>query len=489
MMDYDLPTNVKQIGSITDGVKIYIEDYVYSYLQQYTEAFANEEKLAFLLGRSMLIDGQIILFISGAVAGKFCRHEGGVLKFTEASVEYAKEMIEKYFSLYEVVGFMQSQPGYGVFLNSAYAAYHDEKFKSESNVLFVVDPVEKVNTFYVYKKGESGELELTEARGYFIYYDKNKEMHEYMLENKTVDIVSKKPDIPLKEQDEPDKPAETRDGRESRDSKETPESVMRRHFVERSLKKSTDHKRVVNLLASLSAVLLIICIIMGTGMIQNEGRISQLESQITSISTSYKNLLVQFRQDNVAEVFAASGDQDRTAGTQPQSTAPQPTSPQPPQATMQPAQQTPKAVTPTAPSAPTAPSMQQPQLTAQPSQNTQPSQSLQPIQTTTQPTGGVQPQPEPQPVQPPNPLLAPTPQPDATPAVTQAPQAGTGLDSSVYVNLSTIPDTYIVQKGDNLLYISMKFYGTSKMVDKIMEVNGLTNPDKIFFGKVLKLPR
>jgi nucleoid-associated protein YgaU len=52
-----------------------------------------------------------------------------------------------------------------------------------------------------------------------------------------------------------------------------------------------------------------------------------------------------------------------------------------------------------------------------------------------------------------------------------------------------IPDTYTVEQGDNLIYISIRFYGTSDMVGQIMELNGLDDPDKIFSGRVLKLPK
>jgi nucleoid-associated protein YgaU len=52
-----------------------------------------------------------------------------------------------------------------------------------------------------------------------------------------------------------------------------------------------------------------------------------------------------------------------------------------------------------------------------------------------------------------------------------------------------ILDTYVVQRGDSLNAISLHFYGTTDMVTAIMTLNDIDDPDRIFFGKVLLLPK
>ena len=42
--DTTLPSNVKQMGSIEEGIRIYVEDYVYTYLYQYARSGGNKEK-------------------------------------------------------------------------------------------------------------------------------------------------------------------------------------------------------------------------------------------------------------------------------------------------------------------------------------------------------------------------------------------------------------------------------------------------------------
>lgn len=47
---------------------------------------------------------------------------------------------------------------------------------------------------------------------------------------------------------------------------------------------------------------------------------------------------------------------------------------------------------------------------------------------------------------------------------------------------------HILQKGENLLYISKLYYGDSSMVKEIMELNGIEDMDKIYEGQIIKLP-
>ena len=179
MKGFEFPANIKQVGTIESGLKIYMEDYVSSYLIQYATAGGYDERLAVLVGRYMQIDTVPVIFISGAILGKHTQEENGILKFTRQSMEYVDEQIETHFPGMEIMGWMQSQPGYGTFLNPQYKSYHKQFFGKRHQALFVIDPLEKVNTFYINKNGG-----VQESNGYFIYYEKNHNMHEYMIENK-----------------------------------------------------------------------------------------------------------------------------------------------------------------------------------------------------------------------------------------------------------------------------------------------------------------
>lgn len=64
-----------------------------------------------------------------------------------------------------------------------------------------------------------------------------------------------------------------------------------------------------------------------------------------------------------------------------------------------------------------------------------------------------------------------------------------GGDSLNKDAVSKIPETYTVQKGDNLTLISEKFYSSKDQWELIAKENMITNPNLITVGQVLNLPK
>lgn len=429
MNEFELPSNIKQIGSIGDGPRIYMEDYVCTYLKQFAESGGHCEKVAFLIGKHLVIDSQSVLFINGAVQGKYSEYENGIENFTQKSFSYAEEQIESYFKGFEIIGWMQSQPGYSVFLNPAYSKYHMTHFRKPYHMLFVIDPVEKLNAFYVWNAEMTA---LAEAKGYFVYYDKNPGMQAYMIDNKLIklDMKEKKANTEM---------LRDREIIDNKLNKNTYEHGQKKYYigkpaVSRRAQTSSDNKRLVNMLVSLSAVLFIICFIMGAGLIQNDDRINQLETNLDTLNNTYAYIVNQLKQASTQPVFALQGEDE--AKNQQKASNEQ---------------------------ADTAQPVQEDDTSAEAASTPTP----EPTPETTEEPAGEQTQ-------------APTPEP-----VEIVPAAVINVEPQI----NEIPDTYVVQKGDNLSQISEKFYGTRDMAAKIMEANGLTDPDKIFFGKILLLPK
>jgi len=135
----ELPTNVRQIGSIeTSGLRIYVEDYVFTFVQQYTQANSATERLGILVGRFVETKPGPILFISGAIEGKYTAEGTNGVEFSKKTNEYVSDMLDKYFPGLKIVGWLQSQPGYGTYLSSKNYNYHKENFVDEHQVLYVL---------------------------------------------------------------------------------------------------------------------------------------------------------------------------------------------------------------------------------------------------------------------------------------------------------------------------------------------------------------
>ena len=423
-----LPTNIKQIGSIGDGMRIYMEDYVYTYLSQYAQAGGYDERLALLVGRYLLIDGQPVLFINGAIQGKHVEENDGLLHFTEKSNSYADAMIAEFFEGMEIIGWMQSQPGYGTFLNQQYASYHFKEFPKINQVMFVLDPLENVNAFFVYNDDRTS---LAESRGYFIYYDRNANMHEYMLSNKATESDLKPQsasyvEIPKLERVESGDFDISGDPPEDHfHTAESPEELIRKRVEQRSTKRSAkEHRKMLNLLVSMSAVLFVVCFVLGAGLVQSQNRIETMETQLIQLSAAYRNLYVQ-----VANPVFAPADVASYEG----------------RLVYDPIADYPQAET---------------------------SDYLE--------IDGI-------PVGPPVNVQADSPPAEPAEPAQEAPAQPVTVAPTQPATARTIPEAYTIQPGDSLSAISIYFYGVDRVAE-ILALNGLADADMIISGTTILLP-
>lgn len=279
-----LPKNIKQIGNVDDKFKIYMEDYVFTFLQQYSKETRGEEKIAALIGECYVIDKAQVLFINGAVRGQYTKQEDGILKFTKESFEYIDNQIENYFTGSKVVGWFYSQPGFSDYVNEGYVNYHRENFKEDYQVFFLNDPLENIGGFYKFRNNVFDNI-----NGFIIYYERNEAMNEYMLSNKSVAINPEEEKFRAKDE----KLIEMKN--KSKISKNKGKMVE-------------EQRKMANIFGSLSAVLFLVCFIMGAGLIQNDDRISDLESKLLKLDESYRYIISQVKNDNVQSVFAESSN-------------------------------------------------------------------------------------------------------------------------------------------------------------------------------------
>jgi len=443
MNKFTLPTNIRQIGK-TEGqaMKIYVEDYVCSYLKQYAESGGHTEKIAFLVGKYMIIDAVPYVFVHGVIQGKHSEYADNMESFTEASFDHADDELARYFPGSEILGWMQSQPGYGVHLNPSYADYHMNNFTRPYQILFVMDPIEKLNVFYAWNPEMTG---IEECGGYFVYYEQNRGMQEYMNDNRISrarvrEIAKPKeettPSTRLKIFEE-----SSSKGRRRGEEKEVAAAPMRAparsskvmssmKTTERDEKTVEDVRKMSNLLIGLCAVLFITTFIMGAGLLQSDGRISALENAIVTIDSNHIIIADQIRQLASLPVFVEQDYQTRAVGGN----------------------------------------------VADGTQHYQPPAYTPPAQYTPEPTPTITPPPTPAPEPTPTPESAVTP--EATPEPT--PEAAPAF--------ANIPATYTIQPGDTLFAVSQMFYGDISMVTRIMEFNNIDDPNHIVIGQVLYLP-
>lgn len=495
MNEFELPTNIRQIGGVDDRLRIYVEDYAISYLKRFAEAGGDSDRLAFLIGKYMVIDSKGYLFVCGAVQGKFTRRDDGAEVFTDESFEHVNSCLAKYFEGYEVVGWMQSQPGYGTGLNPVCADYHMNNFIKPYQALLVVDPSEKLESFYLWETNMSA---MQESKGYFIFYERNRGMQEYILDHKLGPIKGFSRGSAPSESDDKVKTFNEGSKRTASRGRGTAKAPEKRLV-------SGEYKKVVNMLVSLSAVLFVMAFIMGAGLIQSDGKITELEEELSTLNVAFVYVLSQMShlsaQVAAAQPVFAPGDPrpptqlmadipDPEPVTVVGQTEPTPSPQAQAQATPTPPPATPQAqATPIPPTPPPATPQAQatpipPPATPSPDQNRTQAESHLPA---------VALNPDlPQNIQ--DALAAtPTPPPPATPNPITGiipPRGGLTYEAArrAVINPDEF-DLYVVQRGDTLSGIIYLHYGGADMIEMVMEINGITHPDMIFSGRVLLLPR
>lgn len=283
-MNENMPSNIKQIGSISDGLRIYIEDYAFTYIKQYAE-ISQSEQIATLIGEKKIIEGNNMLFISGVIKGKYTKTEDALVCYTNYTFKDVKDNINRFFEGKEILGWVYIQPGYGDYINDRQIKYHLENFPDDNQVLLVADPLEKITCFYVRDNDN-----LKALKGYFVYYDKNEQMHEYMLENKLQeDKVPVQSEINITKIE----PAKNK----------------------RIEKAYTKQKKVSSMYASLCGVLFLVLFVMGGSLIQSDERIENLETKLSQLDNSYKYILNEFNSENSQPVFAEQTPQTTTVTT------------------------------------------------------------------------------------------------------------------------------------------------------------------------------
>ena len=192
---YAVPKNIRQIGNASSGKKIYIEDYVMTFLRRIAEPGNTVSRGAVLLGEYFKDDEGEVIFISGAVEAQNLEFDVEQIRFDDQIWSGIYSEINKYFDNLSVVGWFLSRMGFSVDLNDKIRKLHLEHFKGRDKVLFMMDSLECEDAFYAYEKGQ-----LVRQKGYYIYYVRNEHMQNYIISRKNAATEDKSMDVLRKDQ-------------------------------------------------------------------------------------------------------------------------------------------------------------------------------------------------------------------------------------------------------------------------------------------------
>lgn len=173
-MENRVPKNVRQIGNVSDTPKIYVEDYVDTFLNQLCDKKDEIPVGAFLVGRKIQRDDKECIYISGAIRIDKVSQIGPDIAIKEEAWELAEAERQKYFDD-SFVGWCICIPGQPLRANSNINKIHQSRFGENGSIL-IVKAVSGEEVFYAYKYKE-----LMQIGGHYIYYERNPAMQDYMI--------------------------------------------------------------------------------------------------------------------------------------------------------------------------------------------------------------------------------------------------------------------------------------------------------------------
>lgn len=175
-MKRELPKNVRQIGNVSDSSKIYVEDYVDTYLCQLCEKTDQTLRGAFLIGEIVQDGEEDYIYIYGAIQMQGLQLKGKDVALGEETWKDACETSKKYFGSAEILGWFLCGTGLVLEVNHNLQKVHQKIFAREKSILILKEAREKEEKYFVHKYKN-----LMESAGHYIYYEKNNEMQDYMI--------------------------------------------------------------------------------------------------------------------------------------------------------------------------------------------------------------------------------------------------------------------------------------------------------------------
>jgi LysM repeat protein len=283
---FKMPKNIRQVGKSNATKKIYVEDYVMTYIKQLSGEDYSGLKVAVLVGQYVKADNCRNIFISGAIEVEAI-DTSNEINFSNDIWTAIYDNIKKYFVDTEIVGWFLGGPGYLFDDEDKILKAHIDNFAGQDKTLLTYDNLEKEEAFFVYENSR-----LTKQEGYYIYYEKNEEMQTYMIDHKEV-IRSEEATY------------------EDRVSREIRTVIQNKKPVEE------DNHSVTRLMYAAGTLLAVIILVVGAAMLSNYDQMKNMQSTMNYLTRNLEEMQAIFSNDSteatstgVTTANSNTGDQE-----------------------------------------------------------------------------------------------------------------------------------------------------------------------------------
>ena len=176
-----LPKNIRQIGERDTVLRLYVEDYVNTYLKRLKPGNGQNLRVGLLLGNREIHEDMPYVFVDGAMEMELLPQDGEKVVFTEEAWKKAYQQVETMFPRRTVQGWFLCA-GEGITLNPLnYWRQHSQYFTGKNQRMYLNSGLDGEEAVYI--TSSDGFYQL---RGYSIYYERNQLMQDYMIARKDI---------------------------------------------------------------------------------------------------------------------------------------------------------------------------------------------------------------------------------------------------------------------------------------------------------------
>lgn len=410
------PKNIRQIGQVSGSQKVYLEDYVITYLKQ-PPSPDETMRVVILYGKKEMMGDELCWFVNGAVgAEKDFFMEKTVID--QESWQKVNDLAGRFFPETSVLGWAIVGNDSMKEIEEQILRTQKQFFRSDQKLYFEYNTEEKEEYVYLFEKGK-----MHQQSGYYIYYERNECMQNYMV---SLRAAERHP-----EEFEADRAAH--------------------QFRERTSEKRQEihRRRSAALMTCLSLALMLVIMVIGIAMLNNYEKMQNMEQVLYQISGKIDQNGEVEEAAQLREVALAEEQETETSQAVDEA----------------------------------APSVSREDLALKTEEE---EEQLKPEMAEAEPEEE-QRETEEETQQEVQPELTDSTQEAEIPEESQE-VAEIEAIQEVATQAASQQTVYVIQKGDTLAKICMKYYGNLARMDEICEMNQIVDKDNILYGQKIILP-
>lgn len=247
-----LPKNIRQIGERDQVLKLYVEDYVNTYLKRLRPKGGTDLRVGLLLGNVEMRGDIPYVFVDGALEMEGVAGDGETVSFTEEAFKKAYQDMEQMFPKRTVQGWFLCGTADCSLNPLNYWKQHGQYFTGKHQLMYLSSGPEGEESVYI--TSPDGFYRL---KGYSIFYERNQMMQDYMVLRREAHRVEAEVDDKV-----------IRDFKKRMDQRRT---------------EAVQEKGTIHLLTGLCGVLTITVLAGGVAMFGNFQKMRRMESVIASV--------------------------------------------------------------------------------------------------------------------------------------------------------------------------------------------------------------